>query len=104
MHLVLSCYIERRDDWWEAACPHLSFSARGRSFLHAHERLGRQIRAYVKHVEALPEKERPAFYDRRATVWARLRLTLSVVLASLSPQPRKKRGHHRITYTFDFAT
>lgn len=104
MRLVVACYIRRRDDWWEAVCPKLNFAATGYSFLDAHERLGRRIQDYIKYVETLPEQDRLAFYDRRPSLWARLSLGSSAILAALCSRPGHKGGNPRIMYTFEFAT
>jgi hypothetical protein len=100
MHLLLNCYVERRDGWWKAVCPDLNFAVTGHSFMEAHEQLARRIQQYVKYVETFPEEERPGFYDRRITMWGRLGLALSVALTALSSPPHRAKQSHRTSYTY----
>jgi hypothetical protein len=97
--LLLSCYVERRGDWWEAVCPHLDFAARGDSLLKAHESLGRMIHKYVEYVEALPRRDRVASYRRRAPFYIRLGRAILFVVAGMPSRPRKARANHRARYT-----
>jgi hypothetical protein len=100
MPLVLSCYVERRDDWWEAVCPNLNFSARGNSEVQAYERLGSRLQEYVAYVETFPQPDRAALYNRRAPFYARLGRAILLALAGLPSRPRTERGRYRIPYTF----
>jgi hypothetical protein len=100
MRYALPCYVERRGDWWEAACPALNFAARGNSILEAHERLARRIQKYARYVETLPEKDRETAYRSRAPLYARASRAISGVLAGFSSSSRRDSGRYRIPYTF----
>ena len=101
--VALSCYIERRGEGWEAVCPDLNFAAMCHSVLGAQESLDRRIRKHIKYIESFPEKDRPAFYPRCASLSARCGRALSAVWAVLFSRPLKESAGHRLVYTFDFA-
>jgi hypothetical protein len=100
MPLVLSCYVERRGDQWEAVCPNLNFAARGNSGVEAYERLGSRIQKYVKHVETLPQKDRAALYNRRAPFYVRIGRAILLAVVGIPSRRRKERGRQRVPYTF----
>jgi hypothetical protein len=97
--ILLSCYVERRGDWWEAACPHLDFAARGDSLLKAQESLGRMIHKYVEYVETQPRKNRVTSYNRRAPFYVRLGRAILRLVAGKPSRRRNGRRHHRARYT-----
>jgi hypothetical protein len=100
MPLVLSCYVERRDHWWEAVCPNLNFSARGNSEVQAYERLGSQLQEYVAYVETFPPEARAALYRRQPPFYARLGRIILLALAGPPLRSRAERRRYRIPYTF----
>jgi len=91
--LVLRCYAEHKDGYWQAFCLDLCLAAQGDSFDEVKQKLETMINEYVHDAVAGPDKDYVNQLLRRR---APLRYWLEYYLLRLFPQVGPFRGRKRL--------
>lgn len=92
MRKLVRCHAEGKDGAWEAVCLDFDLAVQGETFEQVYRGLNESIEAYCEYVSALPQKERDAFWNRKAPPAMRWRFLWHAVRGLYDGgDPRKSR-------------
>jgi hypothetical protein len=98
MDKIVICYAEGHPDGkWEAVCLDYDIAVAGRSLDDVISELRKAIAGYMTYAEALPEKDRARFLNRRVPFLARLKFLYWAIMALFFHGNRDHLQRHEFT-------